>query len=90
MKRNAHHLLLSLAAGIALLLVTSCQSNKKEAPNETVQQLPQDAPADVTTITLKSVDFEHELVSNSKIKAQTVAELKFQSGEVIAKIHMKN
>ena len=90
MKRNAHHLLLSVAAGIAILLVSSCQSNKKEAPDETVQQLPQDAPADVTTTTLKSVDFEHELVSNGKIKAQTVAELKFQTAEVIAKIHVKN
>ena len=44
----------------------------------------------MTSTTLKSVDFEHELVSNGKIKAQTVAELKFQSGEVIAKIFAKN
>ncbi len=82
--------LFSILAAIALLMVPSCQSNKKEAPNDTVQQLPQDAPADVTTTTLKSVDFEHELVSNGKIKAQTVAELKFQTGEVIAKIFVKN
>ena len=77
MKRNAPHFLIAFATGIALLLVSSCQSNKKEAPDKSVQQLPQDAPADVTTTTLKSVDFEHELVSNGKIKAQTVAELKF-------------
>ena len=90
MKRLYNIVLSVIVAGIALQLVSSCQSDKKEAPNETVQQLPQDAPADVTTTTLKSVDFEHELVSNGKIKAQTVAELKFQTGEVIAKIHMKN
>ena len=90
MKRNAHHFLIAFATGIALLLISSCQSDKKDAPNETVQELPQDAPADVTTTTLKSVDFEHELVSNGKIKAQTVAELKFQTAEVIAKIYVKN
>jgi RND family efflux transporter MFP subunit len=90
MKRLYNIVLSVIVAGIALQLVSSCQSDKKEAPNETVQQLPQDAPADVTTTTLKSVDFEHELVSNGKIKAQTVAELKFQTGEVIAKIFVKN
>ena len=90
MKRNAHHLLFSIATGIALIMVSSCQSNKKEAPDATVQQLLQDAPAEVTTTPLKTIDFEHELVSNGKINAQTVAELKFQTSEVIAKIFVKN
>ena len=57
-----------IVAGLALLLISSCQSDKKEAPDEAVQQLPQDAPADVTTTLLKSVDFEHELVSNTTSK----------------------
>lgn len=90
MKQNLHLLFLTIAAGIVLIMVSSCQSDKKETPDKAVQQLPQDAPADVTATTLKSVDFEHELVSNGKIKAQTVAELKFQTAEVIAKIHVKN
>ena len=90
MKRNAHHLLLSVVAGIALLLAFSCQTDKKETPDKAVQQLLPDAPGEVTTTPLTLVDFEHELVSNGKIKAQTVAELKFQTGEVIAKIFVKN
>lgn len=90
MKQLYNIVLSVIVVGIALLLIPSCQSNKKEAPDETVQQLSQDAPADVTTTPLKSVDFEHELVSNGKIKAQTVAELKFQTAEVIAKIYVKN
>jgi len=79
-----------IVVGIVLVLITSCQSDKKETPNKAVQQLLQDAPAEVTTTPLTLVDFEHELVSNGKIKAQTVAELKFQTGEVIAKIFVKN
>ena len=59
MKLNAHHLFLSVAAGIALLLISSCQSNKKETSDKSVQQLPQDAPAEVTATPLTLVDFEH-------------------------------
>jgi len=76
--------------GIILISFPACNSNKKEKPNETVQQLLPDAPAEVTTITLKTVDFEHELVSNGKISARTVAELKFQTTEIIAQIFVKN
>ncbi|OPZ26324.1 MAG: putative efflux pump membrane fusion protein [Bacteroidetes bacterium ADurb.BinA174] len=36
------------------------------------------------------MDFEHELVSNGKISARTVAELKFQTSETIAQIFVKN
>jgi len=75
---------------ISFAFCTACASDKKEKPDETVQQLLPDAPAEVTTITLKTVDFEHELVSNGKISARTVAELKFQTTEVIAHIFVKN
>ncbi len=71
-------------------LFTSCKTNNKEKPDETVQQLLPDAPAEVTAVTLKTVDFEHELVSNGKISARTVAELKFQTSETIAQIFVKN
>ncbi len=73
-----------------LHLFTSCKTNKKEKPDDSVQQLLPDAPAEVTAITLKTVDFEHELVSNGKISARTVAELKFQTSETIAQIFVKN
>lgn len=90
MKHNSTLSLLSFIAAIALIMVSSCQSEKKETSDATVQQLLQDAPAEVTTTPLKTIDFEHELVSNGKINAQTVAELKFQTSEVIAKIFVKN
>ena len=89
MKQLYNIVLSVIVVGIALYN-TFLPIQQKEAPDETVQQLSQDAPADVTTTPLKSVDFEHELVSNGKIKAQTVAELKFQTAEVIAKIYVKN
>lgn len=75
---------------ISLLIFTSCKADKKKKPDETVQQLLPDAPAEVTAITLKTVDFEHELVSNGKISARTVAELKFQTSETISQIFVKN
>ncbi len=71
-------------------LFTSCEANKKENPDDSVRQLLPDTPAEVTTVTLKTVDFEHELVSNGKISARTVAELKFQTSETIAQIFVKN
>lgn len=75
---------------VSILLFSACISNKKEKSEETVQQLLPDAPAEVMTTTLKTVDFEHELVSNGKISAHTVAELKFQTSEAISQIFVKN
>lgn len=83
--RNIFHFVV-----IGMLVLSSCSSNKKENTGESVQQLLPDAPAEVSTITLKTVDFEHELVSNGKISARTVAELKFQTSEIIAQIFVKN
>lgn len=71
------------------LLIIGCSSSKKEE-NQTVQQLLPDTPAEVTTITLQTSDFEHELTGNGKISAQTVAEVRFQTGEMITKIYVKN
>lgn len=72
------------------LLLIGCSSSKKEEDNQTVQELLPDTPAEVTTITLQTSDFEHELTSNGKISARTVAEVRFQTSEVITKIHVKN
>ena len=88
MQHIAHTLI--LAIGVTLVAFPACNTDKKEKPDETVQQLLPDAPAEVTAITLKTVDFEHELVSNGKISARTVAELKFQTSETIAQIFVKN
>ena len=83
--------LLSLFVGcIAMISLNSCHSDKKEKPDENVQQLLPDAPAEVTTVPLKTVDFEHELVSNGKISARAVAEVKFHTSEIIAQVFVKN
>jgi RND family efflux transporter MFP subunit len=72
------------------LLLFSCSKKEKANTEETVQQLLPDRPAEVTAMTLTAVDFEHELVSNGKISAQNVAELKFLTSEVISAIYVKN
>lgn len=75
---------------LSCTLLSACKADKKETNEETVQQLLPDRPAEVTVMTLTSSDFEHELVSNGKISARNVAELKFQSSEVISAIYVRN
>lgn len=41
-------------------------------------------------MTLKKQVFNHELVSNGKVSAKGMADLRFESGEVIAHIWVKN
>lgn len=78
------------AIGFMIAFLTACTPGKKDQPEETVQQLLPDRTAEVTVMTLIAVDFEHELVSNGKISAQNVAELKFLTSEVISEIFVKN
>ena len=76
---------LALAAGI------SC--NRQTPQNDDaniVRQLPPAPPAAVTTTPLLSVDFEHELVSNGRISARNVAEVRFQASEMITQIFVRN
>lgn len=75
---------------ITVAILTACSTAKKEQPEENVQQLLPDQSAEVTTMVLRSTDFEHELVSNGKVSAQNVAEVKFHSSEMIADIFVKN
>lgn len=73
-----------------LFCLLSCNNNDQTKEVDQAVQLLPDAPAQVTTVTLKTVDFEHELVSNGNIKARTIAELKFHSSETIRQILVKN
>ena len=75
---------------LTIAVLSACNPGKKEQAEETVQQLLPDRPAEVSTMTLTAVDFEHELVSNGKISARNVAELKFLTSEVISAIYVKN
>src|SRR5690606_15082114 len=49
-----------------------------------------DRPAEVTTMKLTAGDFDHELVSNGRVSAGNVAELKFLTSEVISEIFVRN
>lgn len=73
-----------------LALCAACNSDKKAAEESSVQELLPDRPAEVTVMTLTTTNFEHELVSNGKISAREVAEVKFQTSEVIAQVRVKN
>lgn len=75
---------------IYFFFIFGCNYSPKEKPDETVQQLLPDQPAEVAVVPLKTIDFEHELVSNGKISARTIAELKFQTSEVISQIFVRN
>lgn len=86
MKQN----ILCYAIGVVIIALVACTNTKENRPEDTVQQLLPDRPAEVTTMILETTDFEHELVSNGKISARNVAELKFHTAEAIAAIHVKN
>jgi RND family efflux transporter MFP subunit len=45
---------------------------------------------EVTVMTLKRSVFHHELISNGVLSAQRYADLKFESSETVAEIHVKN
>lgn len=82
---------LLLAAGL-----TCCAENgnrDKAEQEETVETVLLMEQAEVRTETLRTVDFEHELVSNGRISAQQMAELRFGSsaaGNVPVRIFVKN
>ena len=85
MKNNCFFILI-----VSILIFSSCATGSEEKKEESIQQLPADRPAEVVTMTLTATDFEHELVSNGKVSAGKVAELKFLTSEVISQIYVKN
>ena len=54
--------------------------NKSDKEEESVTTVLLSDEVEVETETLRTIDFEHELVSNGRISAQEVAELRFVSG----------
>ena len=76
-----------------LLLTPSCGGNKQEEKKDKeggVESLPPDRVPEVKVVTLQTKDFEHELVSNGKITARKVAELRFRTAEIIDAIYVRN
>lgn len=72
--------------------VMSCSDKKSDAADEEkgVSTVLPDTKNEVTVQVLKKRDFHHELVSNGKVTARNQADLRFETGEVIARIYVKN
>ena len=88
MKNNSTWILLCLAC----MMTLSC-SDKKNTADESekgVSTVLPDTKNEVAVQILKKRDFHHELMSNGKISARGKADLRFETGEVIAHIYVKN
>ncbi|MDR1381958.1 MAG: efflux RND transporter periplasmic adaptor subunit [Tannerella sp.] len=81
-------------AGLFLIAGLACCGQKNsEDKEESVEIVLPTEEMEVRTVTLRTVDFEHELVSNGRMSAQQVAELQFASlppGSVPVRIFVKN
>jgi RND family efflux transporter MFP subunit len=83
---------------ISVLLIaglTCCgdKDKKSEDDEESIETVLHSEEMEVQTETLRTIDFEHELVSNGRISAQQMAELRFLSyspDNVLTKIMVKN
>ena len=86
-KTQNYRLLLCLA----LFVLAACSGAKKEeAADEGVATVLPDEKNEVTVMTLKRQTFNHELVSNGKVVAGGMADLRFESSGIVAQIYVKN
>lgn len=80
-----------LFAMLLLAGMIACSGDRKEKNAEgTVETALPDETNEVTVMTLKNTDFNHELISNGKLSARNFVDLKFSSAEPVAKIYVKN
>lgn len=82
-------------SSIALLFSTTmllllCCGEAKSDKESAIRPLPPSKTVEVTTMSLSKRTFEHELVSNGKITAKNVAELKFHLTEIISDVFVRN
>lgn len=76
---------------LALGMLSGCSGDKKsEASEKGVETVLPDTKNEVSVMTLKKQPFHHELVSNGKVSARGMANLRFESSEVVAHIWVKN
>lgn len=86
-KTQNYRLLLCLA----LLVLTACSgAPKEETAGEGVATVLPDEKNEVTVMPLKRQIFNHELVSNGKVVAGGMADLRFESTGIVAQIYVKN
>lgn len=76
--------------GLAMMLLTACSGKGKEEPEQGVATVLPNEKNEVTIQILKRQTFEHELVSNGKVVAGGLADLRFETAEVVAHIYVKN
>lgn len=76
---------------LALILLGACSGAKKEeAAEEGIVTILPDEKNEVTVATLKRQAFNHELVSNGKVVAGGMADLRFETSGIVAHIYVKN
>jgi RND family efflux transporter MFP subunit len=80
-----------LLAGI-LACLTACTGGRESAADDDrpVESVLPEMISEVTVMKLTSTGFHHELVSNGKLSARQYADLRFESAEPVAFIHVKN
>lgn len=76
----------------ALIALSACSGDKKkeDVSEKGVATVLPDTKNEVSVITLKKQNFHHELVSNGKVSAKGLADLRFTSSEIVAHIYVKN
>ncbi|GHV58946.1 cation transporter [Bacteroidia bacterium] len=72
------------------LLFLACSSGKKTGEEESVSIVLPDEITEVSALRLEYTNFQHELIANGTVSARNKADLRFQTSEIIAAIHVKN
>lgn len=76
---------------MAVALLAACSdAGKGKEPEEGVATVLPGESNEVTVKVLKRGTFEHELVSNGKVTAGAMADLRFETAGVVMHIHVKN
>ncbi len=87
-----HYMKYYLFVLLSLAGLTACSGSKNPSTAEegNVETVLPDEANEVTVVQLHAADFNHELISNGKLSARRYVDLRFESAEPIAAIHVKN
>ncbi len=81
----------SLPLILLIFIFSACSGEKKpDISEEGVSTVLPDTKNEVAVITLKKQVFNHELISNGKVSAREMADLRFETSEIISQIWVKN
>ena len=75
---------------MALFCLLACAPKEKKDETREASEEVLDKPVGVKAKLIKYEDFTHELVSTGTVEAMNKADLKFQSPEIISRVHVKN